>query len=78
MHITLYISYKYKIRSTTNNSIPEIAEKMLQMIEKNRAPDLHSRCEKIKYLIIRITVKYRLNITEVYVEFITDMHVQCT
>lgn len=43
--ITFYIAYKYKIRSMTNNSIPEMAENMLQMIEKNSAPDLHDKNE---------------------------------
>ena len=37
-----YTTYRYKIRSTTNNSIPEIAENMLHIMEKNNAPDLHS------------------------------------
>lgn len=49
MHIRLLLvvhtTYKYKIRSTINNSIPEMAEKTLHMIEKNKAPDLHVACE---------------------------------
>lgn len=39
-------TYKYKIRSTTNSSIPEMAENRLHMIEKNKAPDLNIMSEK--------------------------------
>ena len=42
-YVNITFAYKYKILSITNNSIPEMAENMLQMIEKNKAPDLYKQ-----------------------------------